>query len=934
MYPPCEMCKWGRESLLFNYSNLQTDRSIRGEGKKKETNKQTNNMSLTCPILTIEGAIVVVEVTLTTTVNDAKLEISNEQEIDCSMFELELEGKKLSEKTILVKTGITDVTELIMIHSDKAIAVRRLAEVGIKPTQRNFIQSISNGLDYIDMFLDSGLDIDGRFLVRTPLNVALRKNDIDSVTKLINRGANLTGPLLHVCRSDSYFEIAKILLQHGADVSTRKDSDNSTALHSTKSASVAKLFLDYKADVNAQDSDLCTPLHYCDGPDSAEIGRVLLEHGVDPNIVDVDGHAILHFASDPHLVKIIIQHGGDVNLRCQLGNTPLIRAVYGGRSEAAKVLLDFGADVNIVNLCGSSPLHECEDIEIASLLLKHGADINLQDSHLCTPLHFCNGPDSAAIGRVLLEHGADPNIVYTDGYAILHFASDPHLVKIIIQHGGDVNLRCQLGNTPLIKAVCGGRSEAAKVLLDFGADVNIVNLCGSSPLHECEDIEIASLLLKHGADINLQDSHLCTPLHFCNGPDSAEIGRVLLEHGADPNIVDVDGHAILHFASDPHLVKIIIQHGGDVNLRCQLGNTPLIRAVCGGRSEAAKVLLDFGADVNIVNLCGSSPLHECEDIEIASLLLKHGADINLQDSHLCTPLHFCNGPDSAEIGRVLLEHGADPNIVDVDGHAILHFASDPHLVKIIIQHGGDVNLRCQLGNTPLIRAVYGGRSEAAKVLLDFGADVNIVNLCGSSPLHECEDIEIASLLLKHGADINLQDSHLCTPLHFCNGPDSAAIGRVLLEHGADPNIVYTDGYAILHFASDPHLVKIIIQHGGDVNLRCQLGNTPLIKAVCGGRSEAAKVLLDFGADVNIVNLCGSSPLHECEGIEIASLLLKHGADINLQDSDLCTPLHYCDPHNTTIANLVEFVKLFIENGADVNIQTRDGSCLLHYILSG
>ena len=59
---------------------------------------------------------------------------------------------------------------------------------------------------------------------------------------------------------------------------------------------------------------------------------------------------------------------------------------------------------------------------------------------------------------------------------------------------------------------------------------------------------------------------------------------------------------------------------------------------------------------------GRTPLHEAagaEEHELVKVLLDHGADIEAQDNYGETPLHLAAGNNATEATKVLLEHGAE-----------------------------------------------------------------------------------------------------------------------------------------------------------------------------------------------------------------------------------------------------------------------------------
>jgi uncharacterized protein len=122
-----------------------------------------------------------------------------------------------------------------------------------------------------------------------------------------------------------------------------------------------------------------------------------------------------------------------------------------------KKLLGKGLDVNDTNESGESLLaaalrQRCSD-EIIDLLLQNKAD-----------LYACN-----AEGVSILD------------YAIMY--NKINLVKIIIDKGVNINVTQRPSKfTPLMGAVCYGRGEIAKLLLEQGADIQARDSKGLSAL--------------------------------------------------------------------------------------------------------------------------------------------------------------------------------------------------------------------------------------------------------------------------------------------------------------------------------------------------------------------------------------------------------------------------------------------------------------------
>ena len=155
------------------------------------------------------------------------------------------------------------------------------------------------------------------------------------------------------------------------------------------------------------------------------------------------------------------------------------------------------------------------------------------------------------------------------------------------------------------------------------------------------------LLLEHGADVNARAKNGSTPLHIASTFGAPEVARVLLEHGADVNARDADGRTPLY----SRLYWIVT--GSAIQPRA-------------GSVEVARLLLERGADVNARTNDGSTPLHAASSrVELAAvrLLLEHGADVEAEDDSGRTPFQVagerCVGDTGDEVIELLLEYKAE-----------------------------------------------------------------------------------------------------------------------------------------------------------------------------------------------------------------------------------------------------------------------------------
>ena len=121
------------------------------------------------------------------------------------------------------------------------------------------------------------------------------------------------------------------------------------------------------------------------------------------------------------LRRILDDDPADVNAFSGDGFTALHLAVFGGREEAARLLLERGANPNVVSTNEAvrvAPLGTAafvRSVPLARLLLDSGADVNGRGEGGFTALHSAAQNGDEELARLLLERGADPSLATEDG---------------------------------------------------------------------------------------------------------------------------------------------------------------------------------------------------------------------------------------------------------------------------------------------------------------------------------------------------------------------------------------------------------------------------------------------------------------------------------------------------------------------------------------
>ena len=161
------------------------------------------------------------------------------------------------------------------------------------------------------------------------------------------------------------------------------------------------------------------------------------------------------------------------------------------------------------------------------------------------------------------------------------------------------------GDLRLVEAVKRQNERAVPALLQQRADVNATEPDGATALHwavHWDAVDTAQMLIDAGARINVRNELGITPLLLaCTNGNAGMIGK-LLAAGADPNIASPNGESPLMLAartSSAGAINLLLAHGANVNARESSRNqTALMWAVAERRPDIVRVLIDRGADVN------------------------------------------------------------------------------------------------------------------------------------------------------------------------------------------------------------------------------------------------------------------------------------------------------------------------------------------------
>jgi ankyrin repeat protein len=275
-------------------------------------------------------------------------------------------------------------------------------------------------------------------------------------------------------------------------------------------------------------------------------------------------------------MKPVAEDAKLLNARGPEGSTPFMYAVLYTGAATLERLLKQGAGANQRNDANATALMwAATDLDKTRLLLGHGADVNARSSDLRTPLMIAaRRPGNAAVVKLLLERGANPN----------------------------PNAHPAAESSPLIEAATAGDAASMELLLGRGAEVKEA---GEPALEMAVIMQCSKCVaLLAAKDLGRAAYSIALPNIAAVGDVSAV--RLMLDHGADVNAIDPLGRTPLMYAAASDLlpldvVKLLVEHGADVNAKDghkragDFGLTPLDIAKLHGETPIVEWLVKSGA---------------------------------------------------------------------------------------------------------------------------------------------------------------------------------------------------------------------------------------------------------------------------------------------------------------------------------------------------
>lgn len=552
------------------------------------------------------------------------------------------------------------------------------------------------------------------------------------------------------------------------------------------------------------------------------------------------------------------------------------------------------------------------DQEWVELLLQRGMDVNGLGYYYGTALQAASRVGNIEIVERLLNSGADVNTLHgVHGTALRAAALGGHeeLIRILIAHGADVNLRSQNWGESILHLALKSRNHATfNTLLVAGANMNtemenqqhiLVSACGHG------DTTLVELLLASGVDVNVSGTkpftyhsvpyEKATPLNAACTAGHLSVVRLLLDHGADiektngssttPLMAAIRGEKVEHaiYVTPPseaaedcklEIVKELLSAGATIRGPPTESNA-LAETIIGGPSIKSNALAEacnsrqhmvielllevLSGTQYEAEVCGEalSAAMKGGNDDMACLLLEHGMSPSFE------MLRQACSAGMLKMVKMLVDKGIHINEDDGNDAPLLHVAashSRPDIVQFLIDRGATVMLRSTKYGSPLIAALEG---FMAPFLRGWWQSESCRSLAEQLPLPEPSCYKEESdckhtirSLFNADAEVDTTIRSFGNALHLASYMGSEFIVRQLLEKMEDINIFggYFGSPLIAGLKGNhPIIVELLLDRGIELNY-CSPEHGSAFHCACAhGSKKLVQSFLDHGADINAYN---------------------------------------------------------------------------------
>ncbi len=807
------------------------------------------------------------------------------------------EGEALTPFRLAIQKGNTDLVKCLLEHGADVNDDQLFYALNSQSASSEIVKLL------VEHRANANLQVMREDGILTPLKLAIKKGDTNSVKYLLEHGAdaNLGNPLsyaLHLCHDESHKDLnmVRLLLDHGADLNSVENDEFEKAIKKICSYGST-------AELNRQsDESGNTIFHLVVKCGHFELTKFLLEnYDFDQQLKNNEGLTVLDVAHSA--ANNAVKPDEAFRIENMVCNFAKIRNLLRMNEGVGRDILQYITEDTVGMTLDRRSLFEFfvekGNFEAVEAFINHGFNVSMPDQSIVSLAIYKGHYD---IAKYLVKCGANveaPIYIYEDEHSRFKKAMGPlwlaiklhnlDLVDYLIKHGANVNVSHSLCYALLCYHESSSDTDLKilELLLKSGAkfgDYKSSN--GTDPkLLDILSNDVDSLS-KYDDESGDEDDEsgdekfmpLNELLENALEHKNFDIIKFLADYGIDSSCVKYYSpivHKIIEKHLDLSLLESLLKSNAELCNEIFRYRTPLNYAISHGNTDAVKLLIKYGANPNQIDEYGRAPLVLAVfygDLNIVEFLLQEKANPNIQEGeesrflvlddgkdekHLYfkTPLNYAVSSGNIDAVKLLLKYGANLNQIDECGGAPLTLAvcyGDPDIVKFLLQNGADSNIQGGYCNyTPLniaIRSIKGAKKHC--------------------PLRRDKYIAIVQMLLDNGAKISIEDKDGITPAELAvASKDPNLVNLFLKHHGASAAFELETDKSLLQFAirrrCNFSIIKTLIISGANPAMRePKQGFTALHEAVKSGDYNLVRYMIDNGGDIDSQgNRFKATPLH-------------------------------------------------------------------------
>ena len=263
--------------------------------------------------------------------------------------------------------------------------------------------------------------------------------------------------------------------------------------------------------------------------------------------------------------------------------------------------------------------------------------------------------NNSAIATLFIQAGFDVNHRggwdKTPVFIVAARHNNMELMQLMLDKGVDVNARGSRNESALYYIAANGHVDLFNAFAKKGLDMEKGGMAALHGAMKANQLKVVQLLLEKWPGV-YQDQFSQALYLAIKGGSSVAVVQALLKSGANPNEQYKDFHPLVLAAEKggrdeqrSELVRVLLDHGADVNATDSFKMTAMMRAAQEGFPLTVATLIAKGGEVNMIDDKGRSALilaASSRRLDVVSTLLSNGADRNIMDNNGRTALYCAN----------------------------------------------------------------------------------------------------------------------------------------------------------------------------------------------------------------------------------------------------------------------------------------------------